>query len=322
MDGLGSRSLALMMKSRKTNWITALSWAVLLLLPAGVMPERAGAQGSEPIREPILAGTWYPGNAKDLRTTIDAFLSRAEPPAGAARPLGIVAPHAGHVYSGQVAARAYRLLMGSDFQRVILIGPSHHARFRGVSVDLHAGYKTPLGVLPVDRVFAEGLLRADPFVDRIPQAHAREHSLEIQVPFLQAVLPHASIVPLIMGQQDLAACERLASLLARVIGPDRRTLILASSDLSHFHPDGRARELDGEFIRHVKAYDPRGLARSIAEGKCEACGGGPVVAAMLACKALGADRAVQLGYATSGDATGDRTRVVGYFSGAFVGIDH
>jgi hypothetical protein len=208
--------------------------------------------------------------------------------------------------------------MGSNYQRVVLIGPSHRMEFKGVSVDLHSGYKTPLGVLPVDREFGKRLLENDPFVAPIPQAHEREHSLEIQIPFLQVVLPDARIVPLVMGQQDLASCERLASLLIRVIGLDRKSLILASSDLSHFHGDARARSIDGEFTRHFQSYDPMGLARSLGEGKSEACGAGPVLAAMLACRGLGANRAIQLGYATSGDVTGDRSRVVGYLSAALL----
>lgn len=279
-----------------------------------------GAEGSGPgtVRDPVLAGTWYPGNPEELKRSVNGYLARAEVagPSGDLR--GLIVPHAGYMYSGQVAAFAYRLLKGSEFRRVILIGPSHRVSFKAASVDLSSGYRTPLGVMPVDADFGKRLLDHSPVITSVPAAHVQEHSLEIQVPFLQTVLPEAQIVPLVMGQQDFAFCESLASALIREIGSDRRTLVLASTDLSHRHVDAEARKLDKEFIRQVQAFDPRGLARSIAEGRSEACGGGGAVVAIIVCRALHADSTLELRHATSGDITGDRREVVGYLSAALL----
>jgi len=230
----------------------------------------------------------------------------------------VIVPHAGHIYSGQVAAHAYRLLKTMDINRVIMIGPSHRVGFRGVSVNLQSGYRTPLGVVHVDQVLARKIIDTSDKIRYIPEAHAREHSLEIQLPFLQTVLDDFRIVPIVMGEQDFRTCSELASSLVEVMDNMEKTLILASSDLSHFHNYDRARELDKEFIGHVKKLDPEGLAGSLSLGTCEACGGGPVITVMLAAKAVGVDRVEILNYANSGDVTGDKSRVVGYLSAALI----
>jgi MEMO1 family protein len=300
-------------------------WLFMILLgfslTCGDRPWPEAAETAPPgggVREPILAGTWYPGKAEELRRTIQGYLAAARGGAVQGELLGLMVPHAGYMYSGQVAAHAYSLLEESPVERVILIGPSHRFGFKGISVDQPSGYRTPLGVVPVDREFVKKLMDADSTLRDVPQAHSQEHSLEIQVPFLQVVLKRFSLVPIVMGQQDLDTCSRLAGTLNRVLGQDRKSLVIASTDLSHFHSDTRARELDKEFIRNVETFDPEGLWRSISGGSCEACGGGPAVAAMLTARALGADRAALLRYATSGDVTGDRRQVVGYVSAALI----
>lgn len=302
----------------KRKWL----FMVLLAFYAGCgdQPRPEAAEGlaqGKAVREPILAGTWYPGEADTLRKTIQGYLAAAKGEALQGELRGLVVPHAGYMYSGQAAAFAYALLEGLPVERVILIGPSHRFPFKGVSVDLQAGYRTPLGTVPVDQEFGKRLLETEA-VRAVPQAHSQEHSLEIQVPFLQVVLKRFRLVPLVMGQQDLDTCARLAETLTRVLGEDRGSLLIASTDLSHFHNDTKAKELDREFIRKVEAYDPEGLSRALSGGTCEACGGGPTVAAMLAARARGADRAVLLRYATSGDVTGDRRQVVGYVSAALM----
>jgi AmmeMemoRadiSam system protein B len=282
---------------------------------SGAVEEAVPGRG---VREPILAGQWYPGGADELRTTIQGYLSAAGDVAVPGELQGLVVPHAGYMYSGPVAAYAYSLLKGSEVERVILIGPSHRFGFSGISVDLQSGYRTPLGTVPVDLEFGKKLLAADTILRDLPQAHSQEHSLEIQVPFLQVVLKRFRIVPIVMGQQDLGTCARLAQTLFRVLGPDTGSLVIASTDLSHFHTDTQARGLDREFIRKVEAYDPEGLSKSLSVGCCEACGGGPTVAAMLTARLRGADRAVLLRYATSGDVTHDRRQVVGYLAAALI----
>ncbi len=226
-------------------------------------------------------------------------------------------PHAGYRYSGGVAAHAYKLLETRQFKRIILLGPSHRMSFMGVSVNLQSGYETPLGTVSVDQETAGKLLAAGDNIRWIKQAHAQEHSLEIQLPFLQTVLHDFKIVPILMGQQDLDTCLKLSQTLVQVMG-DKDTLLLASSDLSHFHTYSQANVMDQRFIRHIKRFEPEALAKDLGSGMCEACGRGPVLTALLAAKTLGADRSVVLNYANSGDVTGDHSRVVGYLSSALV----
>jgi AmmeMemoRadiSam system protein B len=270
------------------------------------------------VRAAILAGSWYPKSAPRLIQSIDGFLSRVEPPPLEGELIAIIVPHAGHAYSGQVAAHAYRHVKGKAFRRVILLGPSHHMRFRGVSVNLQSGYETPLGLVSVDRHLGRKLLDAGSHIRRVKEAHAREHALEIQLPFLQRVLGDFQIVPMLMGRQDYETCSTLATTLTQVLGNTEGTLILASSDLSHFHASTRARVLDFQFIKRVQALDPTGLAQDLATGACEACGGGPVISTLMTAQNMGADRGMILSYANSGDVTGDHRRVVGYLSAALV----
>lgn len=278
-----------------------------------------GTLQAKDVRKSILAGTWYPGSPGELRKAVGNYLAEATPPIPSipgGKLKAIIVPHAGYQYSGPVAAYAYRLLEKRKFRRVILVGPSHRFAFRGISANLQSGYETPLGVCPVDRDFARKLLDASPKISWVPSAHAYEHCLEIQLPFLQTVLQDFKIVPIIMGEQDFSTCTLLANILARVIDHPEQTLLLASTDLSHYHRAKEARLLDMEFIKHVRNFDPEGLASSLAMGSCEACGGGPAVATMLAARKLGANSSIVLHYANSGDVTGDYRRVVGYVSAA------
>ena len=199
-----------------------------------------------------------------------------------------------------------------------MIGPSHRAAFRGISVNMQSGYQTPLGIVPVDQDFAKKIIDASTNIHWIPRAHILEHSLEIQLPFLQTVIRDFKIVPIIMGEQDLGICKDLSRALIKVAGDTDNTLFLASTDLSHYHNYRRALELDREFIKYIRECNPEGLAKALASGKCEACGHGPVIANMLVARKLSADRAVILKYANSGDVTGDHKRVVGYLSAVLI----
>ncbi|OPY92519.1 MAG: hypothetical protein A4E73_01050 [Syntrophaceae bacterium PtaU1.Bin231] len=269
------------------------------------------------IRRSVLAGSWYPGNAKTLRADVESYLrSVPEPKSTGREPVGLIAPHAGYMYSGQVAAHAYRQVTGHFYDAVVLIGPSHRSAFAGVSVYAHGGYETPLGVMPVDEELAADILAEGGAIQLLPQVQLSEHSLEIQVPFLQVVLEGVPFVPLMMGDQDEATCESLAAAIVRAAS-GRKLLLVGSSDLSHFHPYDRAVQLDGRAIKHFEKMDARGLLKDLGRGHCEACGGGPAAAVIFASKALGADRAAILNYANSGDVTGDRDSVVGYASAVF-----
>jgi MEMO1 family protein len=284
-------------------------------LAGKAMGEKAQDKG---VRSPAFAGTWYPGDPKVLRQTITDYLSKANPPVAEGRALTIIVPHAGYLYSGQVAAYSYKLLQRNAPKLVFLVGPSHRVGFRGFSVSQYSGYKTPLGIAPADQDLAKKLLSINPQMRWVQEADDQEHSLEIQIPFLQTVLKDFHIVPIIMGEQDLETCVLLAKSLIRILPNAENAVVLASTDLSHFHTDQQARALDGEFIKQVREFNPEGLAKAVASGSCEACGAGPTIAAMLAARELGAHRSVILDYANSGDVTGDRRQVVGYLSAALL----
>jgi len=234
--------------------------------------------------------------------------------------LGLIAPHAGYRYSGQVAAYAYKSIKGMNIKRVILIGPSHRIPFRGISVNLVKGYRTPLGAVSVDQELARRIMELNPAIRWIRHAHRVEHSLEIQLPFLQIVLKDFKIVPVLIGIQDWNTCQMLANVLEQAIIDSAiepgGTLLVASTDLSHYHPYRRAVSLDKIFIEHVGKMDPYGLYSALISGECEACGGGAAVSLLLYLRRQKA-RALILKYANSGDVTGEKERVVGYMASAF-----
>lgn len=277
------------------------------------------------VRESVIAGTWYPGDPETLNKTLRGYLDAvpetenktpfAEPPTA------LIVPHAGYRYSGQVAAHAYKRLQNASFDTVFIIAPSHRVRFPGVSVYDGAGYRTPLGVVPIDRETTAALMQSDDRIRFVPEAHAQEHSLEIQLPFLQTVLGDFQLVPLVMGDQGLDACRWLAA-KAAAAAKGKSALIVASTDLSHYHFYEAAKKLDKVVLDRIAAFDPEGLNRRLASGECEACGGGPMAAAMMAARHLGADVAQVLHYANSGDVTGDKSRVVGYMAAAFWNSGH
>ncbi|OPY10270.1 MAG: hypothetical protein A4E67_00628 [Syntrophaceae bacterium PtaB.Bin038] len=268
------------------------------------------------IRRSVIAGTWYPGDPAALRGEVRRYLDSAAVQPLGGPVVGLVSPHAGYLYSGPIAAHGYRLVEGRRYDAVVVIGPSHRVLFRGASVWPSGGYETPLGVVPVDRELAAAILASDPVVNSDPKPHAAEHSVEIQLPFLQVALGSFAFVPIVMGTQDLRTCEALADAVLRA-SKGRDVLVVGSSDLSHFHSYEQARRLDGAVVDLVRKRDFRGLARGLEDGSCEACGGGPVVTAMLFADRAGARGVRVLRYANSGDVTGDRHRVVGYLSAAF-----
>jgi MEMO1 family protein len=268
------------------------------------------------IRKSVLAGSWYPGHPDRLRSQIRGFLGEVpegEVPAGEL--LALIVPHAGYAYSGGVAAHAYKLLRHYRFRQVVIVAPSHGHAVRGASIDRKTGYETPLGVVPVDAVLAETLRRQSPIFEYVPEGHAQEHSLEIQIPFLQETLQDFSLVAVIQGSQDEDTAEEMARALARVLR-GKGILLVASTDLSHFHAYDRARSLDQKVLDRVAAFDEAGLMRDLLDDRVEACGGGIMVTVMKTARLLGADQAQVLRYANSGDVTGDRSGVVGYLAAA------
>ena len=269
-----------------------------------------------PLRKAAVAGSWYPGEADDLASEVDGYLKAAGRASVPGRLVGLISPHAGLRYSGPVAAHGYALLKGRASLRVVLVGPSHHVAFAGSSVFARGAYETPFGRIPIDEDVAGRLVAADPSVVDAPSAHRAEHSLEMQLPFLQHLIGELRIVPVLMGSQSREDVDALASALASTLADDD-VLLVASSDLSHYHPAPKANALDARVVEDVERFDPDSLMTRLESYHGHACGGGPMVAVMKAARALGADSATVLRYADSGDAGDkDKSRVVGYLSAA------
>ena len=271
--------------------------------------------GAERIRDSVIAGTWYPADPGLLKKQLVRYLELAKPPILEGELAGLVVPHAGYLYSGSVAAWSYKLLLENQFDRVLVLAPSHHASFAGASIYNLGGFRTPLGIVPLDRELIDELYKHEDIIRFVPQADSREHSLEIQLPFLQTVLSTFKLTPVIMGTQNCDFCLKLAQAIAETCSR-KRVLIIASSDLSHYYPYDEAKRLDGVCLDRLNALDPEGLADDVQNHRTHACGAGPMITLMIAAKKLGADRSKVLHYANSGDVTGDRSGVVGYAAAA------
>jgi MEMO1 family protein len=268
------------------------------------------------LRRAAVAGQWYPGRKAELARAVEGHLAGAavDPPAHRLR--AVVAPHAGLMYSGPVAAYAYKALRHAAYACVVLVGPSHFVPFRGVSIWRRGAWETPFGSVSVDEALADAIAAESAEIVELPAAHAREHSLEMQLPFLAHLLPGVSIVPMVMGQQTRQTAVALGGALARAIGAHGAddVLIVASSDLSHYEDAATAARMDQVVIDRVAALDADGLMTALEREPAHACGGGPMVAVMHAARQLGAAHADVLRYADSGDVSGDKTSVVGYMA--------
>jgi hypothetical protein len=302
---------------------------VALALVAGFVllrPRSASSAESAKVRPAAVAGSFYPADPTELAKMVDGFLAKATP-APLTDVVAVVAPHAGYEYAGQVAAYSYALLKGRKFDRVVVIAPSHYESFGFASVYDGAAYTTPLGQVPVDRAFAAKLAGMSKLIKLSGLGHTvtldkREHALEDQLPFLQRVLGQFQLVPIVIGDQSYETCRALGLALAKLI-PGTNTLIVASSDLSHYHPYNDAVRIDHKTLKAIEEWDYLSMARNFepSVNVWEACGGYPIIAAMIASERLGASQAKVLDYANSGDVpppVGDKTRVVGYGAVAFV----
>ncbi len=258
------------------------------------------------VRPTAVAGAFYPGDRERLAATVDRLLSEADPRT-AKVPQALIVPHAGYPYSGPIAATAYARLRGaaSHLRRVVLLGPSHRVPFRGLALPDAKGLETPLGILPVDEEGASTAARL-PQVASSARAHAHEHSLEVQLPFLQRVLPGVPVVPFVVG---FSSAEHVAEVLEHLWERDG-TLILISSDLSHYLPYDAARAVDRETADRILSLDAQRLDTD------QACGAIAVSGLLLAARRRGL-RAEELDLRNSGDTAGDRSRVVGYGAFAF-----
>lgn len=270
-------------------------------------------QTRKKLRYPVVAGAFYPAEATELVSTIKGYLQAAVSTRISERPVGLICPHAGYLYSGQIAAYAYKQIEGLHYDVVVVIAPSHRVYFSGVSLDPRDSYVTPLGVVPVEQDLCAVLLSNNPVIRDFPAAHNQEHSLEVQIPFLQVVLKDFSLVPLVMGDQDYHTCTQVATAVAEAL-TGRKALVVASSDLSHYHPYDTARVLDQKVLDYIDRFDPEGLASDLDRHRTEACGGGPIVTALLIAGRLGPAKAKVVKYGHSGEVSGDYDAVVGYAS--------
>jgi MEMO1 family protein len=267
------------------------------------------------IRRSAVAGTWYPRSAAALAAAVDGYLARVTEPDPAGDLVALIAPHAGLMYSGPVAAHAYRLLRDRQFDVAVLVGPSHFVGFDGAALWPAGGFETPLGTAQIDEPLAGKLLEISHVVRAHPAPHVREHSLEMQLPFVRRLAPSLPIVPLLVGYQTAATARALGDALAAALR-GKRALVVASSDLSHYQDADAARRLDAVVLDCVARFDPDALQHALDARPDHACGGGPMVAVMRAARSLGAADAVVLDYADSGDVSGDKSAVVGYMAAA------
>jgi MEMO1 family protein len=280
------------------------------------MGDEALFDRDRPVREPAVAGTFYPAETEDLAQFVDGLLARVDRKLEPDRDLkALVTPHAGYRYSGAVAAEAFVCLRDRPVSTVVLVGPDHYVGFEGVAVYPAGAFRTPLGDVWVDEELADIFLEAGPGVRAAPEAHQREHALEVQLPFLQRVLPEAKIVPVLMGFRSRMNVEALANALSRALD-NPRVVIVASTDLSHYHPRDVARKLDQRVTDLVRAFAPTSLWEELRAGKVEACGGDSLVAVMLGAGIAGAETSRILRYGDSADCGGDQRSVVGYLSAA------
>jgi len=267
------------------------------------------------VREAQFAGTFYDARPKALSLQIDNYLKQALGKAQQTeKPCVLVVPHAGYSCSGPVAAFAYRLVQGLDFETVVIVGTSHQGGLRGCSIYPEGGYQTPLGVALVDAALSREISRISGFT-YFPNAHQNEHSIEVQIPFIQKVLPRAKIVPILMGTPSPKTISTLAESLVQALR-GKRILLVVSTDLSHYHPKDKANAVDGETIALIEGFQTDLLTSMLQRRENIMCGGGGVVSALLYAQALGEAEVDILHYADSSSTCGPPSEVVGYAAAA------
>jgi AmmeMemoRadiSam system protein B len=280
----------------------------------------------EPVRLPYQAGSFYAASKRPLRKQIEEcfmhdFGSRALPTVreqGPRRVIALVSPHAGYMYSGPVAAKGYAYVADDGRpDAIVLVGPNHTGYGTGVSIMLAGVWRTPLGDLRIDSELATAIQRHSKFVDVDVGAHLYEHSIEVQLPFVQYVYGAVQFVPICMRMQDVEVSRDVGAAIARA-SAGKNVLIIASTDLSHYEPQSIAEEKDRLALDAISRLDEAALQAVVEARGISMCGYGPVSAAIVASKTLGAEKAVLLQHKTSGDITGDRRRVVGYASAVMV----
>ncbi len=265
------------------------------------------------IREEAVAGMFYSAEEDELRRQISLLLEANIPRKHYKNVIGIISPHAGYVYSGRSAAYAYNVLKNDvQFETAIIISPSHREYFQGISIYKGDAYKTPLGVISINKTLAETIIENGNHIYFGNEGHGAEHALEVQLPFLQMIQDNFSIVPIVIGDQSTKYVDDLAYSLSKSIG--KNIVVIVSSDLSHFHEKGKADQLDSIIEEHINNYDYEKLMGDLKAKKCEACGGGGIVALMKAANLQAESKAKVISYTNSSEVSGDTSSVVGYLS--------
>jgi hypothetical protein len=266
------------------------------------------------LRHPSAAGYFYPGDKDKLREQIDWLLRIDYKDNVLNNIAGLVAPHAGYIYSGRTAAFAYNTIKNKNYKTVIIISPSHKEYFPGVSVYEGDGYITPMGVVNVNKDIVNQLTEGSINIFKGSEGHRQEHGVEVQLPFLQFIFQDFNIVPIVMGDQSKIYIDELAERISDSV--DENTLVIASSDLSHFYSRHIAKKLDSIVEKRINDYDYEGLYSDLEHKRCEACGGGPIIAMMKSIDLKGKNKAIVLNRSDSGDTTKNIDEVVGYLSAA------
>jgi len=263
---------------------------------------------STALREPAVAGHFYPRSAQTLTQEIRKYTAPAAEKISA---LACVVPHAGYMYSGHVAGAVYARLQLPP--RFVILCPNHTGYGRPLAVMTEGAWQTPLGLAPIDRELGHALRLACPLLEEDEVAHRGEHAIEVQLPFLQAALPEFTFVPVAVGTARYEPLQSLGEALAEVLrAQPEKVMLISSSDMNHYEPDDVTRIKDRKAIDKILALDPRGLYDVVMEESISMCGFAPTVATLTAARLLGATSAEVIKYATSGDISGDRSAVVGY----------
>jgi AmmeMemoRadiSam system protein B len=283
------------------------------------------------LRHPIVSGLFYPDRREELKGNIENYLSKINrnkldgliadqtgyKHPQKEKPLVIVAPHAGFIFSGALQAYSFCLLQSFEINTVIILGPAHQAGFKGISINLDHAYQTPLGEINVDLDFSSRLIQFNKLFQHYEDAHLGEHSIEVQLPFIQYIQNNSKIVPILFGDQSwdnsTVLKNALVSLLKNKLD---KCIVIVSTDLSHYHSHVDAQAKDGKIIEDIRNLDPDSFYANILDGHSEACGWGGILTGLLLVKEIGKGKSAVLKYMDSGEVSGDRRKVVGYLAAA------
>lgn len=292
----------------------------LLMCPLFLIP---GVRAEGRIKEPNVAGQFYPAEKEVLGQMIDGFIEKTNPPEIKGDIFALISPHAGYPFSGATAAFGYKLVKGRPYKTVVVIGPAHFFGFDGVSVYASGKFRTPLGDLEIDTDFTNKLINPDRRIGFVPQAFDREHSVEVQLPFLQRVLSNFRIVPVVVGDADIRTLEGFADNLVKAIGNRKDVLVIVSSDLCHSYDYQVTEDTDKVTLSVLGSMSGQGFYTALRQGKVQMCGGFPAVVGLIAGKKMGYENVKILSNTNTALVTGQKVKgawTVGYASGVIGNI--